>query len=78
MGAFFYDTFRPEDRFWEYANMELLWSFAPRRCTASGKWLFFCLAYRARRIITGPGEPVVEDYWYSKGEGLIQMLKGNK
>ena len=63
--------------FWRYAHMELKWCILPRRCFSSNKLMFFCLAYRARRIITGPGEPVYEDRWYSKVNGLLQLIKVN-
>ena len=66
-----------ESYFMRRASMQLLWSFWPRRCYVSKKWLCFCLAYRARRIITGPGEPVIQDRWYSQAEGLMQLIKVN-
>jgi hypothetical protein len=66
-----------EGYFMRRANMQLLWSIWPRRCYASKKWLCFCLAYRARRIITGPGEPVIEDRWFGQVEGLMQLIKVN-
>jgi hypothetical protein len=31
---------------------------------------------RGRRIIGGPGDPVVEDRWYHRDEAIIKMLKG--
>lgn len=58
------------------STVRLRWSIWPRSCAVSKRLLWFCLAYRARRIITGPGEPVVEDRWYSKEEFLILKLKG--
>ena len=63
--------------FWRHARMELKWCILPRRCFSSNKLMCFCLAYRARRIITGPGEPVYEDRWYSQAEGLVQLIKVN-
>ena len=66
-----------ESYFLRRATMSLQWSWAPRRCFVSKKWLFFCLAYRATRIITGPGESVIEDRWYSKPEGIMQLIKVN-
>ena len=51
-------------------------SLWPRRCTISNRSLWFRWAYRARRIITGPGDPIVEDRWYDRNEFLILKLKG--
>jgi len=56
--------------------VELKCSWWPRNCFVSKKLLWFTQAYRARRIITGPGEPIVEDRWYSTEEFLILKLKG--
>jgi len=58
------------------SHIKLCWSLWPRSCTVSKRLLWFTQAYRARRIITGPGEPVVEDRWYSTEEFLILKLKG--
>ena len=49
--------------------------FWPRRCYTSGQWLFFTIAMRGRAIWTGPGDPVIEDRWYHRHEGLMLMLK---
>ena len=66
-----------ESYFLRRATIDLQWSWLPRRCYVSKKWLFFCLAYRATRIITRPGEPVIKDRWYSKPEGIMQLIKVN-
>ena len=58
------------------STVELTRSWWPRSCYRSKRLLWFCWAYRARRIITGPGEPVVEDRWYDTDEFLILKLKG--
>jgi hypothetical protein len=58
------------------STVDLRWSWWPRRCHRSKQLLWFCLAYRARRIITGPGEPIVKDRWYNTDEFLILKLKG--
>lgn len=56
------------------AELRRVWF--PRSCYRTKKLLWFCQAIRARRIITGPGTPVVEDRWYDQHEFLILKLKG--
>lgn len=58
------------------SHVKLCWSLWPRSCSESKRLLWFTKAYRARRIITGPGEPVIEDRWYGQPEFLILQLKG--
>lgn len=65
-----------ENDFLDRAEIKLMWSWLPRRCAITGEWLCFDLCYRARRIYTGPGEPVVEDRWYEKHNFLMLRLKG--
>jgi hypothetical protein len=60
----------------ERATFEYKYSVWPRRCYNSGRWLWLTTAMRGRRIITGPGEPIIEDRWYDSNEGLIMMIKG--
>lgn len=50
----------------------------PRRCTVTNKWLWIRPAVRVRRIITGPGDPVVIDHWVESRAYTIQTLKGWK
>lgn len=69
------DDVQSYDYFWDRANVELKFSFWPRKCYESKKRIFGP-AYRARRIITGPGEPVVEDRWLAKDEYLWGLLSG--
>ena len=64
------------DHFLDRAVFEYHWCWWPRRCYTSGQWLFFTVAIRGRAIWTGPGDPVIEDYWYHRNEGLMLMLKG--
>lgn len=64
------------DPFWYRATAELKVSYFPRKCYFSKKLLFMTQAYKLTRIITGPGEPVVEDRWLSKEEFIVQKLKG--
>jgi hypothetical protein len=65
------------DPFNERATFEYKTSFIPRKCYTTKKWVWG-LAVRGRRIITGPGEPVVEDRWYHRHEAILMMLKGLK
>lgn len=57
------------------STVELKWSLWPRSCYSSGKLLWLTRAYRARRLITGPGEPIVEDRWYECNELLLLKIK---
>ena len=59
------------------STVELKRSWWPRNCYRSKQLLWFRQAYRARRIITGPGESIVEDRWYDQNEFLILKLKEN-
>ena len=47
-----------------------------KKCFLTGKSLFLKQAYYGVRTITGPGEPVFENYWIEKNEFLIWNLKG--
>lgn len=71
------DWIRPTDRdHLSRSTVELKRTWLPRSCYVSKRLLWFCQAYRARRIITGPGTPVIEDRWYDPDEFLILKLKG--
>ena len=63
-------------RFLNRAETELKWLLWPRRCYASGRWLWFTLAYCSQYIITGPGDPAIWTRWYSREEMLVFKLKG--
>jgi hypothetical protein len=65
------------DPFDDRATFEYVYCVWPRRCYTTGQWLFMELAMRGRRVITGPGEPVIEDRWFHRNEAIIKMLKGN-
>lgn len=47
----------------------------PRRCDISNRVLWLEHAHCTTRVITGPGEPVLEHRWYSREEFLILRLK---
>jgi hypothetical protein len=64
-----------DKRFLSQDDTELKWSLWPRRCHISGRWLWLTLAYCARYVITGPGDPCIWIRWYSREEMLILKLK---
>ena len=55
-------------------QLKLCWR--PVTCFLTGKQLWGRRAYHAHRIIHGPGEAVIEDYWVEKHEFLLSRLKG--
>jgi len=63
-------------RFLSQNDVELKWVLWPRRCQVSRKWMWLTLAYRARYVITGPGDPAIWFRWYSTTEMLVLKLKG--
>lgn len=65
-----------EQRFLERAEPVSKWSLWPRRCHASGRWLWLTIAYRADYIINGPGDPAIWTRWYSSEEMIVLKLKG--
>lgn len=48
----------------------------PVQSSVSGDWLWLTRGYRNRFMITGPGEPIVVDYWLSSEEFVWLTLKG--
>lgn len=50
-------------------------SLLPRRCYLSGRQLWFRKSIRVTSMITGPGDPVIEDYWCEPNEFLIFEMK---
>ena len=55
---------------------KLRFCWTPQKCFLSGKPLWGKRAYHGVRMITGPGEPVYEDYWISRDDFIIWNLKG--
>ena len=62
------------DHFNDRAVFRYAYSIWPRRCYNTQRWIWG-LALLGRRVITGPGEPVIEDRWYHRHEAIIMMLK---
>lgn len=56
-------------------NWQLKFCWLPQTCMLSGQRIWLKYAYCGTRLITGPGEPVVEKYWHSRLEHLIWVLK---
>lgn len=65
------DTFKRRCIGWEKT-----FSFLPRRCYFSGKYLWLTTAYKGTAIVTGPGEPVFEHRWCESKEYLFLKIKG--
>ena len=63
------------DPFDDRAVFEYKYSFIPRLCYTTGRWVWG-VAMRGRRTIHGPGDPLIEDRWYHRDEAIIKMLKG--
>jgi hypothetical protein len=57
------------------ANWQLKFAWLPHRCSLSDQFIWLKFAYRGRKIISGPEEPVIEDYWHTTTEHLIWLLK---
>ena len=58
------------------AQFQYRWSLWPRRCYRSDRRIWG-RAVCGTAVWTGPGEPVVEQRWLHRDEGLIMMLKRN-
>jgi len=56
------------------ATYEYCWSIWPRCCYRSGRRIWG-RAIRAEAIWTGPGDPILEQRWLHRDEGLVFMLK---
>ena len=65
------------DEFERRARFEYCWSFWPRRCYRSQRWIWG-QAVRAEAIWTGPGEPIIEQRWLHRDEGLMLVMKRTK
>lgn len=49
-------------------------SWRPRRCYRSQRWIWFEYGYVGTAIFTGPGEPVFEHRWHHSDEHLLWIL----
>ena len=57
------------------SNWQLKFAWLPYRCSLSNQFIWLKFAYCGRKIISGPGEPVFEDYWHTTAEHMIWLLK---
>lgn len=75
MGTYFGDIWT--DAAWiERSSIWLTRPWWPHRCTLTNKWLWIKQAILVRRVITGPGTPVIIDYWIEYKAYTLQCLKG--
>jgi hypothetical protein len=49
----------------------------PRECFLTGRRIWGTEAYHGTRILTGPGEPIIDHYYIDRDEFMIWKLKGN-
>jgi hypothetical protein len=54
---------------------ELKFAVLPHRSAASQQLIWLQPAYRGQRLITGPGEPVMIEYWLTPEEFVMYQLK---
>ena len=73
LGANYYGSNRDDAWFLDRASAETKISWWPRRCQSSQQWIWG-RATRARRVITGPGDPVIEDRWYDQHQYLMLIM----
>ena len=65
------DTFKRRCVGWH-----LEFTFFPKRCHYTGKYLWLKPAYKGMAMVTGPGEPVFEYRWCEKDTYLFLKIKG--
>ena len=53
---------------------ELKFAWLPKLCHISGKRIWLQYGYRMTRIITGPGESILEYRWHDKNAHIIWKL----
>lgn len=46
----------------------------PKRCCLTNKWLWLKPAVRTRRILTGPGDPIVLEHWIAAPAYTLLVL----
>jgi hypothetical protein len=55
-------------------HWKLVLCMRPRTCFLTGKQLWGSRCYKGTRVITGPGEPVIEDYYIEKFQFIKWQL----
>jgi hypothetical protein len=58
-----------------HIDWQLRFALLPHRSAASQQRIWFRPAYRGRRMLHGPGEPVIIDYWLTPEEFVVYQLK---
>jgi len=54
---------------------EIKFTYLPKRCYITGKWLWLKKAVRKVALWTGPGDSIFEYRWYDKDEYLFYKLR---
>ena len=54
---------------------ELKFAWLPETCYLTGNRIWLKKAYRMTRIITGPGESILEYRWHDKNTHIMWLLK---
>lgn len=65
------EEYDPFDRRADFVRM---FSWRPRRCCISGRWLWFTHVIQGQAIWFGPGTPVFEYRYYGETEYLMKKL----
>jgi hypothetical protein len=67
----------PQDSFYSRMVIGAEYKFAwlPVTCYITGKRIWLKKAYRLTRIITGPGDSIIEYRWHDKNAHIIWELK---
>lgn len=58
-------------------NWHLKFCWIPRTCFLTGKRIWVRHCYAGSRVITGPGEPVHDEYYVDRDAFIIWQLRGN-
>lgn len=56
-------------------NMKRCWTL--QTCFLTGVRLWGKRAYHGTRVITGPGDDIIDHYWIERDEFILWKLKGN-
>lgn len=54
---------------------QLRFMWLPKRCDITNKLLWLTHAYHGVRLINGPGDAIVIDYYHNRQEHLIWIMK---
>jgi hypothetical protein len=62
--------------FYGRARWTKKYTYWPRRCDKSKKWIWLTYGYIGYAAWTGPGEPIEEYRWLDEKVYLMELLKG--